>query len=349
MNYYFPGIITSKGQLSGIKPLDGFTVNSGESAMILLMRCAGIKEGDKVAIPAFVCNSLRRAIKAVGGIPVYLDLNDDHTCITNYSLSEMAAENCKVVILVHLYGQLHPYTKQIEAFCQANHIFLIHDMAQSYGLPTADLHKDFPVVYSFGPGKSTTAAGGALIVWENNKMKNMVLPNASFPQRIRARIFLSSRVYGKKIATSSRMMEKVLDKFFPASDRITRMGKLQLQAAAYVINKFETTSSARMQRWSIMHNACTHHQYLAHALPHEHTLGFKYIIDAGAYAQAFEQYLIKHGIPFYCLGKDVISEEKLHLPTFNKNATCFFELSCEASIPLEEITRVAVLIAAFAN
>jgi dTDP-4-amino-4,6-dideoxygalactose transaminase len=349
MNYYFPGIIENKGQLSGIKPLDGFTVNSGESAMLLLMRCAGIKKGDKVAIPAFVCNSLRRAIQAVGGIPVYLDLKDDHTCITNYLPSVMAAENCKMVILVHLYGELHPDTKQIEAFCQANHIFLIHDMAQSYGLPTADLQKDFPVVYSFGPGKSTTAAGGALIIWENNNLKNMALPNAAFQQRMRAGIFLSSRVYGKKISTTTRLMEKIVDKFFPASDRITRMSKLQLLAAAYVINKFQITSSARIHRWSIMHKACSHHQYLAHALPNEHTLGFKYIIYAGAHAQAFEQYLMKHSIPFYCLGKDVINEGKLHLPNFNKNATCFFELSCEASIPLQEVTRVAELIAAFAN
>lgn len=349
MNYYFPGIISSKGQLSGIKPLEGFTVNSGESAMILLMRCAGIKEGDKIALPAFVCNSLRRAIKAVGGIPVYLDLKDDHTCITNYSLSAIAAENCKLVILVHLYGQLHPDAKKIETFCMANKIFLIHDMAQSYGLPTTDLQKDFPVVYSFGPGKSTTAAGGALILWGSYNLKNMSLPPASFQQRVRAGIFLSSRIYGKKKSTTSQLMEKVLDKFFPVSDRITRMSKLQLQAAAYVINKFETTSSARMQRWSIMHKACSSHQYLAHALPHEHTLGFKYIIDAGIHAQAFEQYLIKHDIPFYCLGKDVISEEKSHLPIFKKNATSFFEFSCEASIPLAEINRVAKLIAAFAN
>jgi hypothetical protein len=349
MNYYFPGIIQSRRQLQGIKPLDGYTVSSGESAMVVLMRCAGIKQGDKVAIPAFVCNSLTRAITAVGGVPVYLDLKNEGTCITDYALAFITEQNCKLVILVHLYGQLHPNTQQIQAFCKQHQIFMIHDVAQSYGVNEDLFQPDFPVVYSFGPGKSTTAAGGALIKWDNQKMKNIILPEADMIQNIRAALFLSSRVYGRNKSLTEGFFEKLLDKFFPATNKICSMSKLQRKAAAYVIDKFKETCALRKQRWLLIHEACQHHPFLSNALHSAEPLSFKYVINAGSCAKAFQEYLAQHHIPFYCLGKDIMSTEKASLKNFSKMALCFFEVSCEASIPMEEIKRVAGLLAAFRN
>src|SRR3990167_9229671 len=135
-------------------------VDSGTGALRLLLRNLNLSKGAKVAIPAFVCDSVSRAVILEGLVPVFFDLIDA-TFWTDYEEKKIKDENIKAVIVVHLYGFIHPASERITRFCRDSQIKLIHDAAQSFGINESLLAADNNgVFYSFGPGKSSTACCG---------------------------------------------------------------------------------------------------------------------------------------------------------------------------------------------
>src|ERR1700751_2805109 len=170
MKYFFPSFIERFEVEQKPLPQLKITVNSGTNALRLLLRSFNLSVNDKVAIPAFVCDSVKYAVEQEKLTPVLFDLKPDNSFWTFYDLEYIKLENIKTVVLVHLYGFIHPDTKEIVEFCKNNNIKLIHDSAQSYGIDEKFLNEGDGIVYSFGPGKSTTAAGGAWIkILEENK------------------------------------------------------------------------------------------------------------------------------------------------------------------------------------
>lgn len=347
MKYFFPGIIKSKSEFKKIEPLTGFSIDSGEHAIRILLKSMNFKQGVKVAIPAFVCTSVSKAVMDEGLTPFYLDLKKDGTFITDYDFEIIKRENVSALILVHLYGVLHPDNKIIEEFCLKHHIFLIQDLAQSYGLNVENFNPYFPIIYSFGPGKSSTAAGGAIIHWEHNSLKKINLPYPSIIQKIKAHLFLISRIFGREKNFFESIVQKVLNKFYSHGYEITRMSTFQLKAAHFVMDKFHLVANERLQRWDIIDEACKKNKYLKNAMPKTPNLGFKYIINAYGYQVPFAKYLQQNNVPYYCLGNDIEKHINSEMNNFKNFATSFIEISCEASIPLAEIHRVAEIISKF--
>ncbi|HXU27334.1 MAG TPA: DegT/DnrJ/EryC1/StrS family aminotransferase, partial [Bacteroidia bacterium] len=134
MNYYFPSFIQKINFEQEISPQLKITVNSGTNAIRLLLRSFNLVSNDKVAIPAFVCDSVKYAVEQEKLTPIQFDLKTENSFWTSYDLNRIKTENIKVVILVHLYGFVHPDTLEIVDFCERNNIKIIHDAAQSYGI-----------------------------------------------------------------------------------------------------------------------------------------------------------------------------------------------------------------------
>lgn len=341
MRYYFPGAIKSKNDYINSIAIDEFTVSCGEHAIQIILQSTNLRPGVKVAIPAFVCHSVKRAVTNAGCVPYYLDLKSDGTFHSAYVPEKLKEANVAVVVLVHLYGYLHPDTKMVEEYCLLNNILLIHDLAQSYGLDENQFHDNFPKVYSFGPGKSTTAAGGAIIRWRSNQLINVKLPSANIVQDIRAHFFVNSRLYGYQRNSIELFIEKVMDKFIGHRNPITQMSTFQKKLAGYMISNFEAITAEREKRWEIIDMACRQNKYIKNPLPQVPSLGFKYVISAFGHEQSFQQYLMKEQIPFYCIGNDIFDVTAENIPYFKQYAKSFFEISCEQSIPLDEIKRIA--------
>ena len=162
MRYYFPGLITCS-TLPRAKSFNfPFTTNTGENSLRLLLRSFSLKPNSNVATPEFACDAVKRSIEKEGLKPLLFDIYPDKSYWTNYDKSDLEKGKPSVIILAHLYGFLHPETATIMEYCKANKIFLIHDLAQSFGLDESKLSYG-SIFYSFGPGKSTTAAGGGII------------------------------------------------------------------------------------------------------------------------------------------------------------------------------------------
>ncbi len=347
MNYYFPSIITSLSFSHKTLPASFHTVNAGKNAIRLLLRSYKLKPKSKVALPLYVCDSLKRAVSKEGLEPLYLDLKPDGTFWADYNVELLRKEKPDVIILVHLYGFLHPDTKFLMDFCKENNIILIHDAAQSYGIDEDLLTYSSGVVYSFGPGKSSTAAGGALVKGLTNEFYKENCKNVSnfLLQEYKAKFFLKSRVYGYKFSLMDKLLQKIIYRF-KRGDTINAMTDFQLAAAATALDLVKNKSKERGERYKILEDAAKTNTLLAVPFTDEKGLYFKIVLNVKENVSKFKNYLKENNIPFFSLSDELLIDKNIHsqYPIFSKNARHFIELSTEASLPLEEMRRVAALL-----
>ncbi len=77
-------------------------VSSGSSALEVALRVVDVA-GESVAVPAFACASIERAVVRAGGRPYLIDADADDLSFPPGVLRSLA-ERCKVAIVVHQFG-----------------------------------------------------------------------------------------------------------------------------------------------------------------------------------------------------------------------------------------------------
>jgi dTDP-4-amino-4,6-dideoxygalactose transaminase len=154
----------------GIK--GGVAVNSGTAAIHLSLISLGIKEGDDVAIPSYVCPALLNAINYVGANPLLIDINPDSYNISPDDLKKKLTKKTRAVIVPHIFG-LPANIKDILSIG----IPVIEDCAQSVGAS----YKERRVgsfadcaVFSFYATKVMTTGEGGMVVSNSNKILGKV-------------------------------------------------------------------------------------------------------------------------------------------------------------------------------
>jgi perosamine synthetase len=82
----------------------GIAVSSGTAALFLALKTLGVKRGDTVVIPSYVCTALLNAVYLTGAKPLLSDV-DPLTGNINSDLAKKAARSTtKAVIAPHLFG-----------------------------------------------------------------------------------------------------------------------------------------------------------------------------------------------------------------------------------------------------
>jgi hypothetical protein len=340
MQYYFPSIIPS---LQSVESSSGdlpFSVNSGENGIRLLLRSYKLPEGSRVVLPLFVCDSLKTAVLKEGLCPVYLDLKNDGTCWSDYHPDLLTSLSVSAVILVHLYGFIHPDTHAVMDFCRERKLPLLHDAAQSFGLDEAKLSYSSGIVYSFGPGKSSTAAGGAIVKGITDVFyRERVAKPARF-QSLRASLFLKSRLYGYTLAWSDKLLQKLIGPL-QQDDKIREASAFQKKAAGLAMKLVKEQQSARNKHYKLLCSALEKSKMATVIATGVDGINFKLILQTNS--SAFPDYLHQHQVPFFSLysslhiGKEFFEKN----PNFLKHAHSFIELSTEASLPEQEVERIA--------
>jgi dTDP-4-amino-4,6-dideoxygalactose transaminase len=348
MNYFFPSLITAKEMESTdvFRNLN-FTFNSGENAIRLLLRSYGLAQGSVVALPVYVCDSLKQAVISEGFNPLYMDLKPDGSFWTDCNTEKIKAANARVLILVHLYGFIHPDTEVLMDFCKGNHMFLIHDAAQSYGIDESRLGYSSGLVYSFGPGKSATAALGAMAqgLKESYYQEHVTVKSNFSTQAIRAELFLKSRTYGYHLSFKDKLKGR-LAALLPENKQIASMSPYQVKAAALALKAIEAKRDARKKNYEILTTSLEGKHKLRIAYDDGAGLYFKLVLRVDGDAEAFKNYLTQRKVPFFSLRDSLrIGREEFNtFEHFTEAAPRLIELSTEASIPVDEIKRVAMVI-----
>lgn len=116
---------------STIGTAHGVGVSSGTDALILSLEALGVQAGDEVITTPFTAIPTYAAIRRVGGVPVFVDVDADTFLIDVDQIAEAITERTRAVVPVHLFGNVVDVRK-IRAIVGPD-IRIVEDCAQSHG------------------------------------------------------------------------------------------------------------------------------------------------------------------------------------------------------------------------
>jgi len=166
-------------QYTGIKY--AVAVNSGTSALHLIIRALGIKDGDEVITTPFSFISSANCILFERGRPIFVDIDSRTLNIDVEKIAEMLRSlkaerlrRIKAILAVDLFGQPAEWDK-LQEIAQKYKLGLIEDSAEAIGSE----YKGKKVgsfgdaaIFAFYPNKQiTTGEGGALLTNDENMAK----------------------------------------------------------------------------------------------------------------------------------------------------------------------------------
>ena len=353
---YRPRNLFTEKPVLTVDRLDGLTLQSGTDAIRFLLRSYKLLKGTAVAMPAYVCDSVQSAVILEGFKPYLLELKADGSFWSDYDLVTIKNVNCSVIILTHLYGFLHPDTESVIQFSEKAGIYLIHDAAQSWGVNETKLMRGNGIVYSFGPGKSTMAAYGGLVITENGHFNSQEIrainkyPALRLITDLRAKRFLGARMLKSISTQNNNFYDRILNRIYNrlASDQFYSLTDYQHSVAAQSMVLAQKNHAGRKERHGILMSAIQNNANLKSAYSNGNGIFFKAVIYVSNDEERFSQYLWDNRVQHYRIFQQAdITVKYEQLPVFRKNATHLFVISTEACIPMTEIKRIAGLLSSF--
>ncbi|PPK73247.1 dTDP-4-amino-4,6-dideoxygalactose transaminase [Methylobacter tundripaludum] len=147
-------------------------VASGTDALHLALIAEGIGAGDEVITTAFTFIATAEAIKYVGAIPVFVDIDPKTFNISPEAIEKAITPKTKAVMPVHLFGQPADMTA-IKQLCDQYSLKLIEDCCQSFGASIDGKQTGsigHTAGFSFFPSKNLGAFGdGGLVVTNSDE------------------------------------------------------------------------------------------------------------------------------------------------------------------------------------
>lgn len=153
------------------------TCSSGTDALILALLAIDLKAGDEVIMPAFSFFATAETVSLLGGVPVFVDIEEDTFNINVRQIESHITEKTKAIMPVSLYGQVADMDA-ISFLAKKCQLTVIEDAAQSFGATyngkmSGNL-AEFGCV-SFFPAKPLGAYGdGGAIFTQDGEMANKV-------------------------------------------------------------------------------------------------------------------------------------------------------------------------------
>ncbi|MDE5068472.1 MAG: DegT/DnrJ/EryC1/StrS aminotransferase family protein [Trichodesmium sp. St16_bin4-tuft] len=163
-------------------------VACGTDAIALGLQACGVSAGDEVILPANTFIATLMGVLHAGATPVLVDC-DAETALIDLEIAQKAVTNkTKVILPVHLYGQMVAPSKLLD-FAQANKLIIFEDAAQAH-LAQREGYRAGSIgtaaAFSFYPSKNLGCFGdGGMVVTSDQKVasKMRVLRNYGAPRK----------------------------------------------------------------------------------------------------------------------------------------------------------------------
>ena len=154
-----------------------FTVNSGRSAIYLILKAAKIGRGDEVIIQAYTCNAVPNPILWTGARPIYADINPETLNIDPKDAEKKVTNKTKAIVIQHTFGRPGPLQELLD-IAKRHKLLLIEDCAHclggTYNGKRLGTFGDVSIL-SFGREKVISSlAGGAIIVRNERLVKPVI-------------------------------------------------------------------------------------------------------------------------------------------------------------------------------
>ncbi|NLK22321.1 MAG: DegT/DnrJ/EryC1/StrS family aminotransferase [Epulopiscium sp.] len=146
-------------------------VNSGTSALHLIIKALGIKEGDEVITTPFSFIASSNCILFEKAIPVFVDIDEDTLNINIDKIEEKITDKTKAILTVDAFGQPMDM-KKVKEIAQKHNLFFIEDSCESLGSAYNHIKAGSiadAAAFAFYPNKQITTAEGGVIVTNNDE------------------------------------------------------------------------------------------------------------------------------------------------------------------------------------
>ena len=149
-------------------------VANGLDALILVLRAwkelGKLKHGDEVLVPANTYIASILAITENNLVPILVEPNENSLNLCPINTRKAIADKTKVILPVHLYGQIAPM-KEIVEIANEFDLLVLEDCAQSHGASINGIKAGawgHAAGFSFYPGKNLGALGDAGAITTND-------------------------------------------------------------------------------------------------------------------------------------------------------------------------------------
>ncbi len=155
-------------------------VNSGRTALLILLQSLQLQSDDEVLLQAFTCNAVPNPILWAGAKPNYVDIESDTLNMSPSDLLKKITPQSKVLIIQHTFGTPAKLAELL-AIAKQHNLFVIEDCAHALGARYHDqLLGTFgdAAIFSFGRDKVISSVyGGALLTKQPFTMPTLPYPS----------------------------------------------------------------------------------------------------------------------------------------------------------------------------
>jgi perosamine synthetase len=143
-------------------------VNNGTTALVAALQVLDLKPGDEVVTSPFTFVATLNAILESGATAVFADIREEDFNVNPDSLEERITDRTKVLLPVHLYGQMADMDP-IAMLAEKHDLRVLEDAAQSHGAS----YKGRPAgsyglgTFSFYATKNITTGEGGMITTDD--------------------------------------------------------------------------------------------------------------------------------------------------------------------------------------
>jgi dTDP-4-amino-4,6-dideoxygalactose transaminase len=159
-----------------VEDVDCIAVNSGTSALHLMLLAAGVGPEDEIIVPSFSFAASANAVALTGAQPVFADIELDYYCIDSNKIENLITSRTKGIMVVHLYG--HPANMEaINKIAQKNDLIIFEDAAQAHdaqlnGKPVGTF--GLAGAFSFYATKNITSGEGGMVTTNDETLARKV-------------------------------------------------------------------------------------------------------------------------------------------------------------------------------
>lgn len=156
------------------KGSSAFSYTSARGAMASFLSTIGVQDNDEVIISAFTCLAVPTAVIAVGGRPVYCEIDPQSLNSTIGSVESAITPKTKVIVIQHTLGSVAPVEAIVE-MAKRKGIITIEDCALS--IASKQNNKEVGItadaaVFSMELSKTLTVGWGGILLLNNSKFKS---------------------------------------------------------------------------------------------------------------------------------------------------------------------------------
>jgi UDP-4-amino-4-deoxy-L-arabinose-oxoglutarate aminotransferase len=147
-------------------------VNSWTNGALATLMSFGVGPGDEVIIPSMTFIACANIVELLGAKPIFCDVSEDNLLVTAENIRPLVTERTKVIMVVHMYGQMCD-VKSIHSEFSPLGIRILEDCAHSFE-STRDGYRpgaySDAAVFSFYATKNVTCGEGGAVITNDDSL-----------------------------------------------------------------------------------------------------------------------------------------------------------------------------------